>query len=397
MCKYCLCSCVIFSILLLAVNSTSQQHTPAAGEAKSLDDVALKEVGNNPGVLLELHWAKSLDPRAIEVNFQDLDLEKLSKADVMRVLLQCTAAVAPFNPTMLVFSRGGDQRWLMDEKDVTTVADEFQNGNKLAAVRMFAERVRKPTGQRMDLPAGLLARTTASFNAADEITRTADGQKATSTSSASVSSSNDRWKPASSDDHGPVVAAIVTSVRLPAVDYKDSNRVDHREVTQLFDNLQAGYRKAITNAAIAGEQLKQGLKAEVPEGSSELLSMKVRFTEILPAMNDDTLIPVTPEFLEYAPESTFAGITAYGKHGEVKGRLTGKYKVWHSGVSTYSSGHSYYTDGLFTDAGVLDMGLSADAITVKWGEIKNRIAFEHSDEKEQEDSAMEERALQSAE
>jgi hypothetical protein len=83
----------------------------------------------------------------------------------------------------------------------------------------------------------------------------------------------------------------------------------------------------------------------------------------------------------------------YGKKGETKGRITGKIKDWHSGIS--SSGSSYYSTIVTTDGG-RSSGWSPDANLVRWGDIKDKIAFEHSEKKNEEDNEMERSALSRA-
>ena len=87
------------------------------------------------------------------------------------------------------------------------------------------------------------------------------------------------------------------------------------------------------------------------------------------------------------------GVPVFGKKGETKGRVTGKYRSWHSGVTKYSSDSSYYTTGLLTDAGILDTGWSNDAANFRWTDIKSEIAFEVSDRITEEDSRLESAAL----
>src|SRR5690242_10703882 len=78
--------------------------------SRGIEDVAMDIVAKNPGVLLETRWAKAIDARAAEADFQEFDPAKFSKADIMRVLLQTTSSFAKLNPTMIVFSRQGEQK-----------------------------------------------------------------------------------------------------------------------------------------------------------------------------------------------------------------------------------------------------------------------------------------------
>jgi hypothetical protein len=375
-------------------NSTSTDSNPDVG------DIALTIAGKNPGVLLEVGWATSVDPKAIQVNFQAMDGSKLSKADIMRVTLQCMSATAPFHPTLLIYARDGEQRLLMDGAEIPPIANEFDHGNKLAAVRMFAERVKKPSGEGIRLPTGLIARSTAAFDVADLLYKGGDTGSASSKEDARGTlnslASSDKWKRATPEEHGEVVEKIIRTARSTQMNLKDGTRLDWKQVDGVVDMVQELYRKAITDAHVSAQQQEQGGKAEMPEGWSELLELRVRYKEIFPNVDDNTFLPLTHTVIFYAPESSFSGLTLYGKKGEAKGRITGKIKDWHSGVSQYSSGHSYYSTILTTDSGRAYSGWSTDGNLVRWGDIKDKIAFEHSDKKNEEDNDMERRALSRA-
>jgi len=379
---------------LISIVSTAQQKTSSIG------DIALTIAANNPGVLLDVGWATTVDPKAVQVNFQALDGSKLSKADIMRVTLQCLSAVAPFHPTMLIYARDGEQRLLMDGADIPPIANEFDHGNKLAAVRMFAEKVKKPSGEPIPLPTGLIARSTAAFDVADLL------YKGNGSGDSSNGSSNggelaalrksDKWKRSTPEEHGQVVEAIIQQSRPAQIGIKDGTRVEWKQVDGVIDRMEKLFRKAVDDAKIALQQQEQGGQAEVPEGSSELLDLKIRYKEIFPTIDDNTLLPLTSTVIYYAPESSFAGLTLYGKKGEVKGRITGKVKEWHSGVSQSSYGHSYYSTIVTTDNGRASAGWSPDGNLVCWADIKDKIAFDFSDKKLEEDSELERRALSSA-
>jgi hypothetical protein len=374
----------------------SSQPQPSAGDSSAdIGDVALTIAAKNPGVLLEIGWAASVDPKAIQVNFQALDRSKLSKADIMRVTLQCLSAVAPFRPTILIYARDGDQRLLMDGAEIPSIANEFNHGNKLAAVRMFAEKVKKPSGESITLPSGLIARSTASFDVADLLYKGSgadtSSSKGKSKDDLSSLANSDKWKRSTPEEHGEVAQKIIQTVRPAQINVKDGTRLDWKQVDGVIDALKELYLKALTDARIAAQQQEQGGSVDLPEGWSELLDLRIRYKELLPNIEDSTFLPLTHTVIFFAPESTFAGLTLYGKKGEVKGRITGKTKDWHSGVST--SGRSYYSTILTTDAGRAYSGWSADGNLVRWGDIKSKIAFENSDKKNKEDNDMERRAL----
>src|SRR5207248_7649028 len=113
-----------------------------------------------------------------------------------------------------------------------------------------------------------------------------------------------------------------------------------------------------TDSRIALQQQEQGAHVEVPAGSSELLGLQLKFGEIFAINDNEVLVPVTPILASLAPESTFAGLTSYGKHRETKTRITGKVKVWRSGISTYSVGESHYDTLLRTDRGIMQPSMN---------------------------------------
>jgi hypothetical protein len=110
------------------------QQTPSPTSPGAVEDVALQIAAANPGVLLTVGWAKSIDAKAVEISFEEVDA-KFNKADMARVLLQVTSAVSRFHPNLVVFSRKGNQYLLLAKADLPDVVNEFEHGNKLAAVR----------------------------------------------------------------------------------------------------------------------------------------------------------------------------------------------------------------------------------------------------------------------
>ncbi len=83
-------------------------------------------------------------------------------------------------------------------------------------------------------------------------------------------------------------------------------------------------------------------------------------------------------------------MTVYGKHREAKTRINGKTKVWNSG----GSGHSYYDTLVETDKGRMHPYMNE--VLLRWGDVKDKIAFDFSDKKLEEDSNLERRALNEA-
>lgn len=203
----------------------------------------------------------------------------------------------------------------------------------------------------------------------------------------------------SSDDHGMVVQAIIRNVRASQFVLKDGNRIDYKQVHGLILAMRDSSRRALADYKIALQQAEQGEKAEPASGSEELLNLRVRFREIFPDASDDLLFPLDEAVVVYAPESSFAGLSVYGRHGELKGRIVGKQKEWNtthgSGFSGFTpiDGTRYWTILTTDDKRLYGNAWRIDANNVKWGDIKNRIAFEVSERKSGEDRKLEEDAL----
>lgn len=142
-----------------------------------------------------------------------------------------------------------------------------------------------------------------------------------------------------------------------------------------------------------------------------LRDVKVSFQEIyrLNERDDDKLAPILShlDMLDRAPSSTFEGLTLYGKDGEVKGTVTRKYIVSEVDYPTtlgqrMGAGlagvpllfrHFYFLSALEIKdpkTGKLEIaaGNSYDAVNLKWGDIKNRIADDMSEEKAAGDRSL---------
>lgn len=134
--------------------------------------------------------------------------------------------------------------------------------------------------------------------------------------------------------------------------------------------------------------------------------MKVTFQELLQlgADQDDKLLPILSDssVLYRAPESTFVGLTLRGRHGEVKGSITRKFKL-----ISYYFGLRFFTDWLeYKDVenGKLKnvsigftSGFYPDSSTVLWKDVKERVAFDMTEAKIFEDMKMERDAQYPAE
>jgi hypothetical protein len=123
--------------------------------------------------------------------------------------------------------------------------------------------------------------------------------------------------------------------------------------------------------------------------------MKTTFQELygLAAADDDKLLPILSyqAMVRAMPQSTLAGLTLLGKHGEVKGTQVRKYAV-KTLLADQVVYHLEYVDATGKKKNTL-MGLSYDAFTLRWKDIKDRVADEVSAAKEIEDLQLERDAL----
>jgi hypothetical protein len=144
-------------------------------------------------------------------------------------------------------------------------------------------------------------------------------------------------------------------------------------------------------------ELSAGEKYDVRPGWV-FQDMKVTFQELfqLGPEHDENLLPIisSPALLEMMPPSSIVGITLLGKSGDVKGPCIRKFKE-----RALYGGFGEYLE--FTDkegkAKKADMksGLAwiYDAVTVRWKDIKNKVADEVSAAKALDDLKMERDAL----
>lgn len=374
-------------VLVLAVALTVH----AQQRDETLSNIGIELSTTNNGFVIAVDKQPQLDPEAVRVNFEAVSNDT-ARADVMRVVLQSLEKLAPHHPSLVEFASNARERLFLDGKDITDIVFQYTRGKPLVAWRMFAERATKPDGSRVKLPDGVLARTTASFSIVDEII---DGSGKTSkTSETRVDASirkADKWHPADTREHGEVVSLMLQQARSKPLRVNDSSRLDAGQVNDILKTVSQAAFHGLTEAKIALQQQEQGGKAEVPPGSSELLGLQLKFKDIFGVRDDELLMPLTSALALYAPESSFAGLTVYGKHREIKTRIIGKMKIWYSGVSTYSIGESYYATAFETEKGYMRPG--GNEILLRWGDIKDKLAFDMSDGKLEEDAAMQRQAL----
>jgi hypothetical protein len=119
--------------------------------------------------------------------------------------------------------------------------------------------------------------------------------------------------------------------------------------------------------------------------------MQVTFQEVfqLPPEDDDKLVPIISHegLLSLVPAASFSGVTLLGKHGDVKGPFRRKYRE--RVANAY--GAWIHTRLEYTNekgAPTMARGMAFDAITVRWGDIKNRTLDDLSEAKTREDAEM---------
>jgi hypothetical protein len=393
-------SILVLSCTLLAIAQGKRNATEIP--MHELTDTDLLNIGleltkGNKGIAVSVNKQPEVDPGAVRVNFDSISGD-VARADVIRVVLQSLSKLATYHPTLVEFARSGQERLLLDGKEIADIVFQYDHDKPLPAWRMLAERATKPDGTQIKLPDGVLARTTASFGLVDELIRgTSETSKSSENGSVDSRTENeslkkaDKWHPGSPADHGEIVSNILQTARTTPLTIKDGSRLDFGQINRTIISVTEAVGKGVTNARIALQQQEQGGQTEVPPGSSELVGLQLRFGEIFAVTDDDLLMPVTPALAALAPESTFAGVTVYGKHREVKTRITGKAKVWQSGISAYSVGESHYDTLFQTDKG--PMRPVMNEVLLRWGDIKDKMALDFSDKKLQEDFDMERQAL----
>lgn len=145
---------------------------------------------------------------------------------------------------------------------------------------------------------------------------------------------------------------------------------------------------------------KQALLTEIEGGEQYEVrprwvykDMKVTFEELfqLGAGNDDKLIPIlaSDALLDLAPRTSLEGLTLLGKQGEVKGTIARKYMEKGLYGTTWTKLDYRDKDGKTQTAG----GLSLDAVTLRWKDVKDRVADDMSEAKAREDLELTRDAL----
>ncbi len=144
---------------------------------------------------------------------------------------------------------------------------------------------------------------------------------------------------------------------------------------------------------------KQALVTELSAGEKFELrprwiykDMGMTFQDILALgpEHDDKLLPILSHagVLQAMPAASMVGVTLLGKQGEVKGPCIRKYKR-RDAYGTHEQLEYRDKDGKLQTAG----GLSYDAFTVRWKDIKDKVADDMSEAKATEDLKMERDAM----
>lgn len=197
--------------------------------------------------------------------------------------------------------------------------------------------------------------------------------------------------PAAGDDVARVAKnreTILSRLKRDKVAYRGDKPGEMRVKWEWWDRVVGNYlheKRALLRELSAGE------KYELREGWV-YKDMKVTFQELfaLGPEDDDKLVPIISHaaLLAMAPRATFEGMTLLGKQGEAKGPTTRKFKERvASQFGSILADRLEYKDvkGSVKTAG----GWSYDAVTLRWKDVKNRVADEVSDAKAAEDLDLE--------
>ncbi len=159
------------------------------------------------------------------------------------------------------------------------------------------------------------------------------------------------------------------------------------------------YDKAVNNYLFEKRALLRELSAQekyVLRARWVYKDMKVTFQELfqLGPEDDDKLLPILSHsgLLGMSPSATFEGLTLLGKHGEVKGPVIRKNRKRSSlfGLEFFVLQLEYKNrKGKVVTA----KGRSYDAFTIRWKDVKDRVADDMSEAKALEDLRLERDAL----
>jgi len=181
---------------------------------------------------------------------------------------------------------------------------------------------------------------------------------------------------------------VLTRMEREPVTFRGDKPGQIRARWEWYDKLASNYRyekAALTTELSAGEKFELRPRWVFKD-------MTVTFQEIfqLGPEHDDKLIPILSHqgLLDAMPLAAFEGITILGKQGEDKGPFVRKYKE--RGVYGIQVRLEYRDkDGKLKTAG----GLTYDAITVRWKDLKDRVADDMSEPKAVDDLKLERDAL----
>lgn len=129
------------------------------------------------------------------------------------------------------------------------------------------------------------------------------------------------------------------------------------------------------------------------QGFTSVSRIRVKFGELLPALADDVLIPLTGLLIDGAPAATFQQLNVFEKTGKLRGVIKRKYRRPNTASGGPSTENGFISGVMLTSGTHLDesapFGLSQGSYYLRWSEIKDRVAFEISAEKLSEDAGLE--------
>jgi hypothetical protein len=163
----------IGNILVLATLATfspfvlAQAPQAAACSSSVLSDANLSVQQRNKGVLLNFTDRRTEDA-SVDVDFQTID-PAYGDADIMRVVLQSTAAISEFCTVSIRYQRSESTRLKLAVSIASNVGELYRKGSTGKALEAFAAGVTHPDGSPFRLPAPLMERMIASFAIGKEL------------------------------------------------------------------------------------------------------------------------------------------------------------------------------------------------------------------------------------
>jgi hypothetical protein len=184
-------------------------------------------------------------------------------------------------------------------------------------------------------------------------------------------------------DQCEAVRPILASVRKAQLKIEGGSRLDYKQLDQILITMNGELERTLSDLRLR-EQSGEA------KGSNQALQdcwdLQLKFNEIFPVTDDEVLIPVTQTLASLAPASTFTGLTAYGRHHEVKARIIAKRLEMCCNSNLLPSlitSKPYYKPYFQTDRG--HAYPYKNEILLRWADVKDKIAYDLSENKAQED------------